>query len=338
MYEKINQLSDLIVGHDVELFATLKEGVIKVDKNGKPFLFGTVEDKSAQVPIRAWDYSGPVGTKVVPVGSIIKLRGNVAEYRDEIQLNIEMVRIATEDDLKNGAYRLEDMAPVAPDPYQDAYNDLMMLVGTIEDDEYRNLCTTILSKKAEDFAKCPAAKSVHHAFIGGLAMHSLCIAQMADAIAAQYSVLNRSLLLAGAVLHDVGKIAEFERSNSGVVVDYTKLGNLVGHLVMGYDMITTVGRKMKMTEEKMILLQHLILSHHGTHDGSCRVPQTPEAYVLADLDNLDARLEMFRYHFEAEGVEPGEFIRSPFGMEAPRLYRPNLPMVGASDTEENSEK
>ena len=323
-YEKANLLSDLVAGHDVVLLATLKEGVIKVDKNGKPFLFGTIEGHSAQVPIRAWDYSGPVGTKVVPVGSIIKLQGTVSEYRDEVQINIDQVRIATDDDLASGAYRMEDMAPVAPDPYQDAYNDLMALVSTIEDDEYRTLCTHILTKKKKDFEKCPAAKSVHHAFIGGLAMHSLCIAQMADAIADQYPLLNRSLLLTGAALHDIGKLAEFERSNSGVVVDYTKLGNLVGHLVMGYDMITTVGRKMKMSEEKLILLQHLILSHHGTHDGSCRVPQTPEAYVLADLDNLDARLEMFRHHFDVESVEPGEFVRAPFGMEAPRLYRPNL--------------
>lgn len=311
-YNKL--LADMVPGDRVEGFYILKEGAIKTSNSGKPFLSATVTDKSGSLDLKAWDYSGLVGAPT-DAGKVVKIRADVTEYRGSIQLTASNIRMATQED----SYDVSALVPVAPIDRDETLEKVRSLIASMEDRDYRVLAETMLERHLETFRSIPAAKSVHHSFLSGLLMHTANMLCLADFLAGQYSqIIDRSLLLTGTLLHDFAKEKEFTFSQLGVVTDYSRKGQLLGHLVMGAQEIAQVAAELGTPEEKSLLLQHMILSHHGEPEfGAAVKPMFAEADLLSQIDMLDSRMEI--YAETLPGVPAGTFSSRIFALDK-RIY------------------
>lgn len=304
-------------GIEVEGFYLLKSAVSKVTASGKPFLSAVLADRDDTIEAKVWDYSGPVGT--ADEGSIVKVRGNVSEYRGALQITIDRLRLATESDRVD----VSALVSVAPIDRDASYQEITHLVSTITDGDYRAVCDEMLRRHADALCAIPAAKSVHHGFLSGLLMHTLNMLRLADFLSVQYAgTVDRSLLLTGTLLHDFAKEAEFSFSPLGLVTDYSTKGKLLGHLVMGAQEVAGVCAQLGIAEEKSVLLQHLLLSHHGQPEfGAAVLPQCAEAELLSLIDQIDSRMEI--YHEALAPLHAGEFSPRVFALDNKRVYRHN---------------
>lgn len=313
------QLAYLAQGDIVEGFYILKTAAVRQSSNGKPYLSATLADSSGVMDGKMWDYAGTTGPE--DEGKIIKIRGEVQEYKGSLQMTIRRMRFAQEND----AYDLADLVPVAPIDSVKEMEYIQELISGIEDEDYRAICGRMLDRHIASFGTLPAAKAVHHSFLSGLLMHTGSMLRIADFLAREIypETVNRSLLLAGTLLHDIGKEREFAVNNLGIVTDYTAAGYLLGHLVMGAEEAGEVGRDLGVPEEKIMLLQHMLLSHHGTPEfGAAVRPATAEAELLSYIDLMDSRMEI--YAETLESVEPGKFSDKVFAMDGKRLYKENV--------------
>ena len=212
--------------------------------------------------------------------------------------------------------------PTAPIDAEIAWKKLREIVDTIEDHDYATICKEMMSRYGDKVKSIPAAKSVHHSFLNGLLMHTTYMLQTADFLAGLYeSVINRSLLIAGTLLHDFAKCEEFTTSTLGLVTDYSVKGQLLGHLVMGAHQVANVATELHVPEEKSVLLQHLILSHHGEPDfGAAVRPMCAEGELLSFIDIIDSRMEIYRETLEE--IPTGEFSKRIFALDR-RIYHHN---------------
>ena len=302
-------------GIDIEGFYLLKSAFPKVTVSGKPFLTAVLADESGTIEAKVWDYSGPIGER--DAGKVIKVRGSVSDYRGALQVTVDKLRLAAEDDHVD----VSRLVRVAPIDRAGAYADITRLVSTLEDADYRAVCEEMLRRHEDAFRTIPAAKSVHHSFLSGLLMHTYNMLRLADFLAAQYAdSVDRSLLLAGTLLHDFGKEREFTFSELGLVTDYSTKGQLLGHLVMGAQETAEVAEMLGIPEEKSVLLQHLLLSHHGEPEfGAAVLPQCAEAELPSLSDQIDSRMEIYR-----EALAPlksGEFSQRIFALDNRRIYK-----------------
>lgn len=246
---------------------------------------------------------------------MVKIRADVTEYRGSIQLTASNIRMATQED----SYDVSALVPVAPIDRDETLEKVRSLIASMEDRDYRVLAETMLERHLETFRSIPAAKSVHHSFLSGLLMHTANMLCLADFLAGQYSqIIDRSLLLTGTLLHDFAKEKEFTFSQLGVVTDYSRKGQLLGHLVMGAQEIAQVAAELGTPEEKSLLLQHMILSHHGEPEfGAAVKPMFAEADLLSQIDMLDSRMEI--YAETLPGVPAGTFSSRIFALDK-RIY------------------
>ena len=312
IYDRL--ISQMEFGTELEGFYVLKTAAAKSTAAGKPFLTGELSDRSGGIEFVVWDYSGPIGT--ADVGKVIKIRGKVLEYRGSPQLNISRLRLPTPQD----SYDLAALVPTAPIDADAALAELQATVASIADPDYRRLAQTLLARNLESFRRIPAAKSVHHSFLSGLLMHTSDMLKAADFLAGLYArIIDRSLLLAGTLLHDLMKREEFCFSELGLVTDYSVKGQLLGHLVMGAQEVAAAARELEIPEEKSVLLQHLILSHHGTPEfGAAVLPQCAEAELLSYIDGIDSRMEI--YAETLRDLPEGQFSPRVYALER-RLYK-----------------
>jgi len=307
------RLDELNVGDSFTGFYILKNVFLKVTNSGKPYLACSMADASMMIEAKVWDYAGPIGP--ADEGKIAKVQGVMQEFKGAPQIKVERIRLATDQD----PYDLAQLVPVAPIDRQMAYQQLIMLIDSMADQDYKAVCHEFLSRYGEDLQKMPAAKSVHHSFVGGLLMHTMYMMQTADFLAGMYDqIIDRSLLLAGTMLHDIAKMQEFVVSDLGVVMEYSVKGQLLGHLVMGAQEAAEICRQLQIPEEKSVLLQHMLLSHHGQPEfGAAVVPMCAEAELLNYIDNIDAKMEIYRETLEK--TQPGTFSPRVFFLEK-RIY------------------
>ncbi len=307
-------VSHMRPGDEVEGYYVLKTAQPKVSNNGKPYLNATVADASGDMDCKVWDYSGPVGQE--DEGKIIKLRGTVSEFRGALQLTIERLRVAGEHD----GYDLSRLVPVAPIDVEEMFGYVSRLAGEIPDPDYRRVCLEMLSRHGEALRRIPAGKTVHHSFLSGLLMHTGNMLRQAEFLAGLYAdTVDRSLLLAGTLLHDFGKEEEFLYSQLGLVTGYSAKGELLGHLVMGAGEVADIARELQIPEEKSVLLQHMLLSHHGEPEfGAAVKPVCAEAELLSFIDLIDSRMEIYRENMEK--MEPGQFSQRIFALDK-KIYK-----------------
>jgi len=307
-------IADMEAGDDLEGFYVLKTAQIKTSNSGKPFLAGTVADRSGAIDIKIWDYAGPFGPQ--DEGSVIKLRGSVSEYRGTLQLILTRIRHVQEND----SYNLSELVPAAPIDAAAGWEELLEAVESIQDEDYRAVCRKILEQNGSRFRMLPGGKSMHHSFLNGLLMHTLYMTRTADYLAGLYSdVVDRDLLLAGTILHDVAKCQEFVTSPLGLVTEYSVKGELLGHLVMGAQAVADAARELGTPEQKSLLLQHMLLSHHGEPEfGAAVRPMCAEAELLSLIDLVDSRMEI--YSETMEETEAGRFSKRVFALDK-KLFR-----------------
>ena len=285
----------------------------KVTNTGKPFLSASLADASMSVECKVWDYAGPLGP--ADDGKVVKVQGVLQEFKGAAQVKVERIRLATEQD----PYILDDLVATAPMDLNAAYANIEATVESLADADYRAVCREFPRRHGERFRKLPAAKSVHHGFVGGLLMHTGYMLELAQFLAQLYaSVIQRDLLLAGTLLHDFAKMEEFVTSELGVVTEYSTKGQLLGHLGMGAQEAAEVCKELNVPEEKSILLQHMLLSHHGQPEfGAAGLPQCAEAELLCYIDNIDAKMEIYRENLEK--IPVGGFSQRIFALEK-RIY------------------
>lgn len=309
-------IRDMSIGDQIEGFFLLQDAFAKTTMGGKPFLSMVLSDCTGTIVSQIWDYTGPVTPK--DTGTAVKIRGVVSEFKGTLQITAERLRLAD----SNDQYNISDLVPTAPIDVEADWQKLQEIVDTIEDQDYGSICREMLKRYGEKVKSIPAAKSVHHSFVNGLLMHTTYMLQTADFLAGMYeSVIDRSLLIAGTLLHDFAKCEEFITSPLGLVTDYSMKGQLLGHLVMGAQEAANVAAALHVPEEKSVLLQHLILSHHGEPEyGAAVKPICAESELLSFIDMIDSRMEIYRETLEE--VPAGEFSKRIFALDR-RIYHHN---------------
>lgn len=266
-----------------EFFALRKAELL--EKDGKFRLKLEFGDISGRVDGVWWDVTKDQAD-LVPAGIIVKVRGVVGIYQDKPQIRVERMRLA-----KEGEYDLGDFLPRSAKSEEELARLLDGIRERVQNSYLRKLLEAIFGNPEvlKRYLMAPAGKLFHHDIVGGLAEHSLSMAEVVVRLADHYPKLNRDLLLCGTLLHDIGKIWEFEVS---VVIDYSDAGRLIGHINQGDEFVTSVARGIdQFPKELLTHLRHLIISHQGAKDqGSPVVPMTPEALFLYHLDELDSRM------------------------------------------------
>lgn len=279
------KLADLRDGDSFEGFYVVKETSFQTAVNGKNYIRMTIADASASLLANIWDANREI-YNLCPAGCIVKILGVAENYKGKAQVRIGRCRPAHDSEVD-----VDQFLPRSGRDPDAMRAELLALVDSIADPDYRALAQAFFGdrKLLDAFARSPAARDLHHAFLGGLLEHTLNIARMAVAFAANARV-DGDLLLLGALLHDIGKIEEL---SARFTIDYTDRGKLLGHLYIGSEMTRIRADAIDgFPREKLYLVQHLILSHHGKYEyGSPVLPKIPEAFALHHLDNLDAKVE-----------------------------------------------
>ncbi|MFD1392770.1 3'-5' exoribonuclease YhaM family protein [Lacticaseibacillus jixianensis] len=309
------QIFDYENEQEMKLPLLVKGAEVRVAKNGKKFIAFTFQDPSGHITAKFWDASEDDIAQYAP-GVVVMLSGKRELYQGKPQIKIYTMRLATQEE----GNKPEDFVEHAPESKDDMGEELNDFIFQITNANWNRIVRRLLADHKQAFLTYPAAKSNHHAFAGGLAFHTLSILRLAKGVAAQYSAVNKSLLFAGAILHDLGKTMEL---SSAVSTDYTMEGNMIGHIVLVDEEIVRVAQELKIDihQEDMIMLRHVVLSHHGLLEyGSPVRPELLEAQILHDLDELDAEVNMLSTAYQH--VDPGTFTERLFGMDNRRFYRP----------------
>lgn len=286
-------LSGLGLGMVVNDAYIINDAKLCKASNGNPYLRAKLIDNSGSIPLIIWDYDSEVNEK--HNGRIVYILGTVSVYNNQLQVSGEQIELATADkyNLSNVIGRIVPCAPIDVEDYI-AY--LYDKIYNIHDPDYYGIVLTLVMKYHDQFLSIPASKSIHHSFKHGLLMHTCNMLKLADAICETYGdEIYRDLLIAGIILHDIGKISEFEISEETcLVTGYSSRGNAVGHSVLGAIEVEEIGVAKNVDNEKISMLQHMLLSHHGKPEyGASKVPIIIEAEILHCLDMIDSRLEIY---------------------------------------------
>jgi HD-hydrolase domain containing protein, YHAM B.subtilis ortholog len=284
----------------------------RASANGKNYLDMTLADKTGSINAKMWD-----GTVQPPLaGSIVKVRATGNEFNGRMQLRVEKIRAAESRD----AVDMSTLIPCAPRDPREMREEIIRAADHIADKDLRLITCELLDRAGDQLLTFPAAKQMHHAERSGLLHHMTTMLRAANAIMSVYPQLNPSLLTAGVIVHDLAKIDEMDADTLGLVSDYSVDGKLLGHIVRGVVNIQLAAEKTKASPAKALLLQHMVLSHHGIPDyGSPIAPKFPEAEVLNTIDTLDARL--FEMDEALSRAMPGGFSEKVWGLDNRQLYR-----------------
>ena len=284
-----------------------------VTKNGKPYENVTLQDKTGSITAMVWDPNNP-GIGEYDAMDYIEVYGEVTNFQNTLQVNVKRIRVCRE-----GEYNEAEYMPVSSKPIEDMYRELLGLIGSIGNPFLKQLLEKFFVEDEEfikRFKRSSAAKMVHHGFVGGLLEHTLSVTKICDFFCSMYPVLNRDLLLTAAMCHDIAKTRELSPFPEN---DYTDDGQLLGHIVMGTQM---VGEKAGLIPDfphvMLTQLQHCILAHHGKYEyGSPKLPAIIEAVALNYADDVDAKMETFQEILDNNAANKGWFGYN-------RLFESNL--------------
>ncbi|MBR3274786.1 MAG: HD domain-containing protein [Clostridia bacterium] len=312
------QLATMIKGQVFDGYLMVRASAQRTSSNGGKYLDMTLCDISGEVNAKMWDGATPPP----PAVHVIRLRGMMLEYNGRPQLRVDKLRLANEGD----DYDMAALTPCAPLPPEEMLGYIRQRVNAFADEELKALVLRRLEDCGEALNYYPAASKLHHAERSGLLHHTSTMLRAAGAICEIYPTLDGELLAAGVILHDLCKITEIKADAIGLASDYTAEGMLIGHLVLGVSELARVGRELNVRPELLMMLEHMILSHHDLPEyGSPKPPMFPEAEVLHVLDLLDARI--FEMNRELQNAQPGGFTERIWSLER-KLYRRKEPPRG----------
>lgn len=309
MTSKDMQIKEIVDGLTVQGLFLVREMNRAETKAGKPYLSLVLMDATGEISGKVWENAEQLMGEC-PVGAVVSVSAQAQAYRNILQLRIDSLNRVPE-----GEFDLSRFVPSTPGDVRAMAKELTRLAGSVENPFLRELLLSLFGENRlmQVFKKAPAAKVMHHAYVGGLLEHTLAVARLADSISALYPGLDRSLLIAGALLHDLGKLREFNFDS--FPFEYSDRGRLVGHMVLGIEMIQEkINNISGFPEDLADRLKHLILSHHGRHEfGSPSLPMMQEAFALNFLDDLDAKinyLDRLGGQVKGKGYQWSEFQRN----------------------------
>ena len=295
-------INELAKGQTVESLFLVKDKTLTKTKAGNPYLSIRLADRTGEAEGRIWDNA----LDFLPLfekDDIVKVRGEVDEYQGMLQVRITKLRRCPDHEI-----RLGDFLPQTAQDIEGMFGEIKQIATRVRQPSLLKLLEDFLNdgEVIEKFKTAPAAKAVHHVFLGGLLEHTLAVAQLVLLIGPRYKGVDQDLLLAGAILHDMGKIRELSYQRT---FDYTAPGRLLGHITLTVEMIAEKLKAIpEFPENLAILLKHLILSHHGEYEfGSPKRPKTLEALLLHHLDDLDAKMNGFLAWIEKEKDAPSRW-------------------------------
>ena len=303
-------ISELQEKDSVEFLAMIQHVSKGVNPNQDYYLILTLQDQSGSIDSRYWSVKDDELEKF-KVGMIVKVKGNVISHRKSLQF-----RVASIEEVKD---QIDYALFVKSGPFSKEIlqEQIKAYIDQIQNSNLKLLVETILNDYEDNFYTYPAAVKNHHDYLGGLATHTLGMLKINDGICEQYSFLDKDLLISGILLHDLGKLIEL----SGVIgCEYTPEGNLIGHISLVYGLLERYIEKLNIQGEELMLLRHMVLSHHGKHEyGSPVLPMIAEAEILSFIDNIDARMQSFEKQYTQ--MEKGTFSPRIFALENRMIYK-----------------
>ena len=290
----------------------------RTTKTNKPYLNLILGDKTGQLEGRVWEPGDPRIARDFDKGDIVKARGSASRFDDRLQMKIDQLRLAQPNEVDK-----TDLLPSTTYDVAALWRQLLGFVDSFTNPDLKLLLATLLADPtlAQAYREAPAARLLHHAWLGGLLEHVVSLLTLADRVAPHYPVLDRDLLLTGVILHDIGKVRELSWE---IGFDYTVEGVLLGHIQIGAALAERAMDSLPNFPPKLkLLVLHMILSHHGKLEfGSPKLPMIPEALVLSFLDDLDAKMQAVANEFEKsirEGKGPDELTGKVWALDQRQL-------------------
>lgn len=303
------------VGEQIDLYLLIKSATKGIASNGKPFLTLILQDQSGEIEAKLWDCSQQDEENYV-AQNIVKIFGDIHHYRGRNQLKIRSIRLAEpHEDIS-----VHDFVEKAPLAQEEMMEKITQYIFEMKNAKIQRITRHLLKKHQKEFITYPAATKNHHEFASGLAYHVVSMLDLAKAIATLYPSLDKDLLYAGVILHDLGKVTEL---SGPVATNYTVEGNLLGHISIMVNEIAEAAKELQIEGEEVMVLQHLVLSHHGKAEwGSPKPPMIKEAEILHYIDNIDAKMNMIDRALDK--VKPGEFTERIFALDNRSFYKPTF--------------
>ena len=306
-------ISSFVEGEKIQTSLLITQMNRGITNSGAPYLSFVLQDQSGSIDAKLWDAKDEL-LSGVEAGKVVLVSAEVLKYRNALQL-----RIYNLTKLEDNQFDPSDYVMATDLSLEFMQKRIHETLSSMQDVVYRDVCTSIIEDLQEKLYSYPAAAKNHHDFVGGLATHVISMLDLGEAFCTLYPMLNRDLLLAGILLHDLGKIDEL---SGPILTEYTVEGKLVGHISIMQSKVAEKAKALGYQDgEQVTLMRHMILSHHGEYEfGSPVLPMVMEAEMLTFIDNVDARMNMFAKALES--VKPGEWTPRIFPLENRSFYKP----------------
>lgn len=303
------------IGEQIEQYFLIKSSTKGIASNGKPFLTLILQDKTGEIEAKLWDATEEDELRYTDQ-TIIKIQGDVQSFRGKQQLRVRKIRPLMEQEQIPIDYFIE-RAPLEIEEMQSKINEYIF---EMTNPNIQRITRYLLKKFETKFYEYPAATKNHHEFYSGLAFHVVSMLDIAKSLVSLYPQLNKDLLYAGIILHDLGKVIEL---SGPVSASYTLEGTLLGHITIIVEEIGKAAEQLEIEGEEVVVLQHMVLAHHGKAEwGSPKPPMIREAEVLHFIDNLDAKITMINRALDK--TKPGEFSERVFALDNRSFYKPSF--------------
>lgn len=312
------KIKDFQIGKITQGFFMIKSATVRMTTTNSQYMDFILSDKTGEINAKWWEYKKELGDNFLP-GTVVKVRGMVTEWQGRLQYRVDKIRLVNSEDNISP----EDFVPTAPFKPEDMLREILKYVIQIKNRDIKEIVSRALNEKKDQLLYYPAAMKNHHSIRSGLLYHILTMLRLAERVCEVYTHLNKDLIYGGVILHDLEKIGEMDSNELGVVGSYTTEGMLLGHIVQGIKMIDRIGKQVNADPEVVILLQHMLLTHHYEPEfGSPKRPMIPEAEILHYLDVMDAR--MYDMQKELEEIKQREFTDKIWVLHNRQLYKHGL--------------
>ncbi|MFU0824171.1 3'-5' exoribonuclease YhaM family protein [Clostridium sp.] len=313
----VKSIQDFQVNDKIDGFFVIKSAECRTASNSKKYLDFTIADKTGEINAKYWNYNEG-DEEIYKPNILIKVRGSVTQWQNNVQFKIDRIRLTNEQDNVN----IADFVPSAPYSPEYMFNEILWYLNKINNKDIKGIVQTIINDNRDKIMHFPAAKKNHHAVRSGLLYHTLTMLRAGEKLCEVYTFINKDLLYGGIILHDLAKMDEMDSSELGIVSDYTVEGQLLGHIIQGIKNIEVAALSIGADKEITMLLQHMVLSHHYEAEfGSPKKPMFPEAQMLHYLDTMDASL--YDMHKAYNETNKGEFSEPIWSLDKRKVYKFN---------------